>query len=158
MKRKDFGLAIEALDSVSEIKGVKFAFAVLKNRKQIENQLEEDKPIFEKILTPSDDFKEYETARIELCELSSEKDEEGKPLIEEDKYKILDIEKFNTELTTLTESFKDAVDDRKKQIEEYNSLMEEEIEFVFQKVNFDILPDDLSEQQLLKIEFMLDLD
>ena len=57
MKRKDFGLAMNALDGVSEIKGVKFAFTVLKNRKKLENQLEEDKPIFEEILKPSEGFK-----------------------------------------------------------------------------------------------------
>jgi len=158
MKRKNFGLAMNALDSVSEIKGVKFAFAVLKNRKKLEGQLEEDRPIFEEILKPSEGFKEYEEKRIALCETHSEQDAEGKAVTEGDKYKILDLKKFNEELSLLTEEYNAAVEDRKNQIEEYNSLMEEDIEIAFQKLGFNDLPEELTEAQLQTIEFMLDLD
>lgn len=158
MKRKDLGLAINALDNVSDIKGVKFAFTVLKNRKKIEKQLEEDKPIFEEILKPTEGFIEYENKRIALCELHSEKDEDGKPITEGDKYKILDIQKFNDELFELTEKYTESVEDRKRQIEEYNSLMEENVDIDFQKISFENLPDDLTEKQLTSIEFMLSID
>jgi len=158
MKRKNFGSAINALDSVSEIKGVKFAFAVLKNRRKIEYQLEEDKLIFEEILKPSEGFKEYEEKRIALCENSSEKDEEGNAITEGDRYKIIDMAKFNKDLDKLTLEYKSAVEDRKVQINEYNSLMEEDIEIDFQKIGFNDLPEELSETQLRSLEFMLDLD
>jgi len=158
MKRKDFGTAIDALDGVSEVKGVKFAFTVLKNRKKLDTQVEEDRPIFEEILKPSEGFQEYETKRIELCETSSEKDEEGKAITEGDRYKILDLKTFNDDLQKLTEEYKVSVDDRRKQIEEYNSLMEEDIEISFQLVSFDDLPEEISESQLQSIEFMLNLD
>ena len=158
MKRKDFGLAIDALDGVTEIKGVKFAFNVLKNRKKLEAQVEEDKPIFEEILKPSDGFQEYEKKRITLCETSSEKDDDGKAITEGDRYKILDMNKFNGDLTNLSEEYKESVEDRKKQIEEYNTLMEENMSIDFQKLNFDDLPEELTESQLQTIEFMLDLD
>ena len=59
MKRKEIGTLINALDGVAEVKGVKFAFSVLKNRKKLETQIEEDKSIFEEILKPSDGFKEF---------------------------------------------------------------------------------------------------
>lgn len=158
MKRKDFGLAMNALDSVSELKGVKFAYVVLKNRRKLEAQIEDDKSIFEEILKPSDGFKEYETKRIALCESSSEKDEEGKAITEGDRYKILDMAKFNEDLSKLTEEYKESVDDRKRQIDEYNSLMEEDIEIEFQKLGFNDLPNELTENQLRSLEFMLDLD
>jgi hypothetical protein len=158
MKRKDFGPAIDALNSVSEVKGVKFAFAVLKNRRKLESQIEDDRTIFEEILKPSEGFKEYEDKRISLCESSSEKDEEGKAITEGDRYKIIDMVKFNNDLNELTEEYQDVVDDRKKQIEEYNSLMEENIELDFQKVGFNDLPEELTENQLRSLEFMLDLD
>ena len=158
MKRKDFGLAINALDGVTEIKGVKFAFTVLKNRKKLEAQVEEDKPIFEEILKPSDGFKEYEDKRITLCEDSSEKDEEGKAITEDSRYKILDMGKFNEDLTNLSEEYKDSIEDRKSQIDEYNNLMEEDIVIEFQKLGINDLPDELTESQLQTLEFMLDLD
>ena len=158
MKRKDFGLAMNALDGVTEIKGVKFAFTVLKNRKKLEGQLEEDKSIFEEILKPSEGFKEYEEKRISLCESHSEQDEEGKAITEGDKYKILDLKLFNEELTSLTEEYNASVEDRKNQIEEYNNLMEEDMSIEFQKLGFNDLPEELTEAQLQTIEFMLDLD
>jgi hypothetical protein len=158
MKRKDFGSAINALDGVSELKGVKFAFSVLKNRKKLEAQVEEDKPIFEEILKPSEGFKEYEEKRIQLCELNSVKDENGKAVTEGDRYKILDLKKFNEELSELTIEYQAAVEDRKKQIEEYNNLMEEDMLIDFQKLGFNDLPADISESQLQSIEFMLDLN
>lgn len=157
MKRKDIGTVVNALNSVSELKGVKFAFAVLKNRKKVETQAEEDRPIFEEILKPSEGFKEYEEKRISLCELHSEKDENGKAVTENEKYKILDIKLFDKELQELTEEYKESVDERKSQIEEYNSLMEEDIEIDFVKLGIDDLPNDLSEIQLRSIEFMLDI-
>lgn len=158
MKRKEFGVAINAIDGVSEIKGVKFAFTVLKNRKKLENQVEEDRPIFEEILKPSEGFKNYEESRIALCENHSEKNEDGTAKTEGDKYSIIDIKTFNEELENLTEEYKVAVDDRKKQIDEYNNLMEEDITIEFQKINLDFLPEDISESQLRSIEFMIDLD
>ena len=157
MKRKDFGLAMNALDSVSELKGVKFAFAVLKNRKKLEAQIEEDKSIFEQILTPSEGFKEYEEKRIALCESSSEQDEEGKAKTEGDKYVIVDMDKFNIDLTQLTKEYQAAVEDRKNQIEEYNSLMEEDMPLEFITLGIDTLPEELTESQLRSLEFMLDL-
>jgi len=157
MKRKNFGLAMDALDSVSELKGVKFAFTVLKNRKKLEAQVEEDKSIFEEILKPSEGFKEYEEKRILLCESHSEKDDEGKPITEGDRYKILDLGVFNSELSTLSEEYVVSIDDRKNQIEEYNTLMEEDIALDFVKLGVDGLPEDLTESQLRSLEFMLDL-
>ena len=157
MKRKDFGLAMNALDSVSDLKGVKFAFTVLKNRKKLEAQIEEDKTIFEEILKPGEGFKEYEEKRIALCEDSSEKDEEGKAKTEGDRYLIVDMNQFNTDLAKLTEEYQTAVDDRKNQIEEYNSLMEEDMPIEFQVLGMNDLPEDLTEAQLRSLEFMLDL-
>jgi hypothetical protein len=158
MIRKEFSVTLNALDSVSELKGVKFAFAVLKNRKKLEAQIEEDKDIFERILEPSEEYKEYEEKRIELCVLYSEKDEEGNAIIEDNKYKILDIDKFNNDLNDLTQYYQEYVDSRKEQIEEYNTLMEEDITIEFQKVDIDNLPEDLSETQLRSIEFMINMD
>ena len=158
MKRKDFGLALNALDSVSDLKGVKFAFVVLKNRKKLEAQIEEDKTIFEEILKPSEGFKEYEEKRISLCEASSEKDEDGKAKTEGDRYLIVDMNKFNKDLSKLTEEYQVSVDDRKNQIEEYNSLMEEDMFIEFQKLGINDLPDELTESQLRTLEFMLNLE
>lgn len=158
MKRKDIPGILNALDEVSELKGVKFAFTVLKNRKIFETQIEEDKAIFEKILTPSDEFKEFETKRIELCIECSEKDENGSPVVENDQYKILDLNKFDNELNKLSKKHKEAIDARKKQIDDYNSLMEEDLILDFKKISINDLPNEVSEKQLRMLEFMIQMD
>lgn len=158
MKRKDIPTVLNTLNEVSEMKGVKFAFSVLKNRKTIESQMESDREIFEKILIATDEYKDFEAKRIELCVLHSEKDDNGEPVVENDQYKIIDTQKFGEELNTISEQFKDAIDGRQKQIEDYNSLMEDELTLEFKKVSFEDLPQDITEKQLRQLEFMIILD
>lgn len=157
MKRKEFEQTIAALDSVSEMKGVKFAFTVLKNRKKILTQIDEDKEIFEKILEPSERFKEYETKRIELCVLMSDKDDEGEPLIVDNQYKIIDITTFNIKLEELSTDYTEDINIHQKKMDEYSSLLEEDINIEFIKIDIDVLPEELTEKHLLNIEFMLDI-
>jgi phosphopantetheinyl transferase (holo-ACP synthase) len=158
MKRKDIIGHIEALNGVSEIKGVKFAYTVLKNKKKFEKQIEEDKEIFQKVLTPSEDYKTYETKRIELCELHSIKDAEGKAVVENDKYKLIDEKVFTVDLEKLNTEFNDSLVERKQQITEYTQLMEEVVNIEFIKLNLEDLPTDLTEKELESIEFMINLD
>jgi len=158
MKRNDITAILNTLNEVSELKGVKFAFTVLKNRKKIESQIEEDKLIFEEILKPSEGFKEFETKRIDLCIYHSEKDDEGNPITENDQYKIIDMDVFNEELKKLSDEYEEDVKNRYTQMEEYNSLMEEELTFDFKKLAFEDLPEEISEKQLRNLEFMLILD
>lgn len=158
MKRKEITTLLNSLNEVSEIKGVRFAFSILKNRKKLETQIEEDKLIFDEILKPSDGFKEFETKRVDLCVLYSEKDDNGNPITENDQYKITDMVKFNSELSLLSNDYNEFIEERYKQVSEYNSLMEEELVIDFNKVNFDDLPTDISEKQLRGLEFMINLD
>lgn len=158
MKRKEIQVALNSLNEVTELKGVKFAFCVLKNRKKIETQIEDDKAIFEEILKPSQGFNDYENKRVDLCVLFSDKDENGNPLTENNQYKISNIEEFNVELNKISEEYSESIDGRKKQVEEYNSLVEEDVTINFQKANFEDLPSDLSEKQLRALEFMINLD
>jgi len=158
MKRKEINLYLKSLNEVSEIKGVKFAFSIFKNRKKLENQIEEDKTIFEEILKPSDGFKEFESNRIDLCVKHSEKDDNGNPITENDQYKIIDMDLFNSELNNLSELYKNDIDIRYKQVSEYNKIMEEDIVIDFVKVDYNDLPEDVTEKQLRSIEFMINLD
>lgn len=158
MKRKNITASIKALDDVSEIKGLKFAYVVLKNRKKLELQITEDQEIFAKILEASEGYRMFEQKRLSLCELYSLKDENNKPITENDQYKIDNMEKFNEELNILTEEYKDDIEKRQSQIQEYNKLMEEDLEITFNKVTFLELPLELSEKQLRSLDFMIELD
>ena len=90
MKRKDLYMYMDALSNVTELKGVKFAYTLIKNKKKIEEEIK----ILEEVVKASEDFSIYENQRIRLCEIHCEKDDNGKPIILENKYKILDIQKI----------------------------------------------------------------
>jgi hypothetical protein len=63
---------------------VKFAFAIHKNAKTIEPAL-----------------KAYNETRKGLIEQYAKKDDEGKPIIEDDKYTVENVEQFNADMNDL---------------------------------------------------------
>lgn len=158
MKRRELSAIIDTLEDVSELKGAKFAICLLKNRKEIEKQIEEDRKNFETLLKPSEKFEKYDKLRVDLCVLHSEKDENGEPVIEDEKYIIGDSELFDIELDKLSKTYDITIQKRKKQIEEYQKIMEEDIDITFHQLDIEDIPNDISEIQLRGLEFMLNLD
>lgn len=154
MKNKDLYSYIQALIDVGDLKGVKFAYSVIKNKKKIEEEI----ILLEEVIKPNVLFEEYEKKRVSLCEVYSEKDENGKPVIIMDKYKLTDLNKFNDELNILKNEYKEVVDERTRQINEYNKLLDEDIIIDFIKIDFNELPDNITPKQLENINFMVDID
>jgi len=151
MKRKDLYVYMESIEKVSSLKGVKFAYTLIKNKKKIEEEIK----ILEEVVKPSEGFTEYEKQRINLCEINCEKNKEGNPIIENNRYKIINVEKFDSELNELKEKNKEFIKEREKQINEYNNMLNDDIEIDFSKVGFEDLPTDISTEQLESIEFMV---
>ncbi len=154
MKRRDLYNSFQALDVVKDLKGVKFAYALLKNKKKIEEEIK----IFEEIIKPNSKFEEYEMQRIKLCELHSEKNEDGTPVIIGDRYKLIDENVFNKELEILKLDYKEFIDERMKQINEYNKMLDEDINIEIIKIKFDDIPSNISAKELEDIQFMVDMD
>jgi len=145
---------MHSLNNLGDLKGVKFAYTIIKNKEKLEEEIK----MLEEVVKPSDEFSKYETERIELCELHCEKDEKGEAIVEDDKYKIIDEDKFDGELESLKQSYIEHITEREAQIKDYNTMLDDEMEMDFAKVNFEELPTDISTAQLESIEFMLDLD
>ena len=142
---------MDALSNVTELKGVKFAYTVIKNKKKIEEEIK----LLEEVVKASEGFSIYEQQRIQLCELHCEKDENGRPVISENKYKILDVEKFDGELGQLKDKYMSDILERERQINEYNRMLEEDIDINLSKLDFNDIPTDISITQLESIEFMV---
>lgn len=157
MKRSEIQGYVNALNGVSEIKGVKFAFTVLKNKKKIEKQVDEDKEIIQEILTATDEFKEFEDKRLDLCKLHSNKDEDGEAIVVDEKFDLIDEKLFNKEFDALKDEYAEPISEREQQLKEFQEIMNEEISITFAKLTFEDLPTDISEKQLESIEFMIDL-
>jgi tetratricopeptide (TPR) repeat protein len=154
MKRKDLYTHFQSLEAVKDLKGVKFAYSVLKNKKKIEEEIK----LFEEVIKPNPEYEEYERKRIVLCEVHSEKDTEGRPIVVADKYKLVDYEAFNEELEKLKLGYKEIISERIEQINEYNKVLEETISLDFLKINFVDIPSDITPSQLESIDFMVNME
>lgn len=154
MKRRDLYSYMEALSNVTELKGVKFAYTVIKNKKKIEEEIK----ILEEVVKASENFSIYEQERIKLCELHCEKEENGRPVIIENKYKILDTEKFDLELNVLKEKYMSDILERERQINDYNRMLDENIEMNITKIEYNDIPSEITTNQLESIDFMINFD
>lgn len=154
MKRRELYNYFQALNNVGDLKGVKFAYTIIKNKKVIEEEIKD----LEEVVKANPEFEKYEQERIQLCELHSEKGEDGKALIDDQKYKIIDQTKFDSELESLKGNYGDSIKERFNQIDEYNKMLDEDIEMDIKKLNFDDLPENITTDQLESLTFMVNLD
>ena len=154
MKRKDLYVHLQSLETIKDLKGVKFSYSILKNKRKFEEEIK----LFEEVIKPNKQYEDYEMNRIALCEIHAEKDENGKPIILVDKYKLVDLNLFNEELELLKAGYQDVINERVRQINEYNFILEEEIFLDVTKINFIDLPLDITPKQLESIEFMVNID
>lgn len=145
MKNKDLFILETALNSLSNIKGIKFAYAISRNKKIISVILEP----FTEIIKPSNGYNLFDKERGDLCIKHSEKDDQGKPLTVGDRYSIADDSAFKSELDILREKHSESVDEHEKKVEEYNELMEEEAEDIkFYPLNIEHVPNEITANQL----------
>jgi hypothetical protein len=145
--------AKRALEKVSNYQGLDFAYAVLKNKQLIDNKLME----VDFIRNVSPEVVEYEEKRIKLCEEFAQKDENGKTMIENDLYVIIDRDTFKNKMDELLSMYRPFVEERQKQVELFNQKMNNVIDFEFVKIKKeDIPPQIATARELEDISFMIE--
>lgn len=123
----------------SDVKGQKFAYAVLKNRKLVDQEADK----MAKILDKSAKYKKYEDKVKKLEMKFGEKGANGGNLIVGGKAVITTKKKdFDKAVKELEKEFKDVIAEFEKQKKEFNKLLNKQIEVDF----FMIKPEDLSEE------------
>lgn len=140
-----------ALKSVGNLEGVRFAYAVSRNIARLKPEIES----LHSSIKPSEEFNNFDKARVELAEKHADKDEAGKPVIIKGKngeeYEIKDKKKFEKELEALKKEHKVAIDGRDKQIEDFNKMLEDEIEFDAYTIKIEDVPKNITPQQMTGI-------
>lgn len=145
MRRKD------AIDLYNKLQGVRyhsdnknFSYALIKNIKEIENEIIK----LNEAIKPAEEFKQFENDRIAVCQLHCVKDENGNPIVHNDEFQIADMDKFNADLQPIKEKYQGVLQFRQHQIETYNSMLDEDIEFNFTKIGPDDLPDGITPNEI----------
>jgi len=134
----------------------KFAWALMRTKKKLKALVDS----MNELRQPSEEIQEYEKKRIALCEEYSEKDEDGKPVIENQNYKILEgkREALDEEIKKLRDENKEAFDAQEAKMKELDELMEEEADVEVYKVKEQYLPDTISVGDLQILEPMIECD
>ena len=158
MKNKDLFELRETLNEVDYIKGKTFAFAVFKNKQMLDSEIEAINSIKK---DPGEDYAKYEQERTELCASHSEKDDDGKPVLDyqpngQQSFKIIDMKKFEKDyakLATKNKKMLDAIDKNKK---EFDDFLAKDADVKLKTISIDDLPEDISASFLEKISGMIE--
>lgn len=145
MKRKD---AIELYNKLQGVRyhsdNVKFSYALIKNIKEIEAEIAK----LNETIKPAEEFKQFEQDRIAICQLHCIKDENGNPIVHNEEFQIADMDKFNQDLIPIKEKYSDILRHRQQQIETYNAMLDEDVDFQFAKVGPDDLPSEITPNEI----------
>ena len=131
-KKTDFVEILQGLFLVKDLKGKKFSLIVSKNIKLIQDSLKD----LEHQGMPS---KEVIELANKIKALSSDLTEESK-----DQIKLLEEENANI------------IDERKAQIAEIKERLDEELELELIPMKEDVLPEDISTEQLMALEKIIE--
>lgn len=149
MKRKDYIALFGNLKKLGGLKGVKFAYAVEKNKNLLKQEVES----VQEAIKPLENFQEYDAKRMKLAEQYAEKDEKGKAKTRKldngvEEYVITDLDAFNKDFEALKEENKSVLEERDAQIDEGNRLLDEEITIELYKIKLADVPEDITGEQM----------
>ncbi len=160
MKRLDLYKLKQALESLGNIEGVTFAYAIVKNLKLLEKEIE----ILEEVRKPSEEYlEEFQPQVDELVKKYSKKDESGNPeqvqvpgqgsVIQVDPDNKIEFEK---EFAVLEEENRELVDIRMKQLTSFNDLLQQDLEIELVMLTKEDLPKDIKVVELHGISDILE--
>ena len=143
---------LAGLETVSTLRGVKFAYAVSKNKNTIQQEIASLRESHQ----PSEEYIKFDNARMALCENHCRREENGKPaLINDREYDIIDRPQFDIELEKLRGEHEAAVKEHEQGQREYEKFLDEESEIKLHMVTLSDLPTDITAQQLDSINMMV---
>jgi len=136
MKNKFLESLIRGIDAAGNVGDIKFRYALAKNRKKLIEEISS----MNEMLKPSTEFNEYDRERMDLAAKMANKDKNGKPIVENDAYVFSDKSKFKKEFEKLKKENKKVLDEREKQIKEFNDFLDMESTFEPHKIKQEDLP------------------
>jgi hypothetical protein len=130
-----------------------FSYAIVKNSSIIEN----DYNILKSMSTNTKEYIQFLSERENICKKYAYRDENDKPIIENNKYSIVEDwkEEFKQEIKSLIESNQYVLQSQKEQSDQYQNILKEEVEFDFFMVDFDFIPNEVTPEDLKYISFFV---
>lgn len=144
LKRYEVAKLIVTLSKMAEEESKIFSFFVTRNLNSLETH-KNDIIEIEKLVQPTEKFKEYDEKRLELCEIYARKDSSGTFININGNYDFgSNLEKVTNLMTNLIDEYKDAVQEFSDIQIAYKDQMEEEIEVDLALIPFAQIPDNIN--------------
>jgi hypothetical protein len=141
-----------ALKSLERVMNTKFAHAVSRNQDAIEDEIK----AIQKSGKMSPGFTEYEKKRFDLVKKFAKLDANGKMIENPDRTVVMEnLGAFEAALEPIRLEYKDALDEREKQIKDFEEDLEEEYSFEPFLIAWKNTPDDLRADELRPILKMM---
>lgn len=144
------------LHAVGNLIGPRFVYVVARNISYIKDEIAS----LQKSVKADDAFIAYDKERVAIATKYSAKDEKtGQPqkYLENgaERFAIIDQAGFDKEIDALKEKYKEALENRRKQEETLESMLDEEIELILLELHKEDLPENITAQQLSGIISLL---
>lgn len=134
------------IHNIKHLQGAKLSYYITLNIDIINNKIDEIK----KSIIVSENFKQYNNERIELCEKYCKRDEFGdliKKIIDEynSEYDV-DIENpdWIKDMNELKNKYSSEISNRNNQIDNYNKMLLEESNIDLKKFSLEVVPDNIT--------------
>lgn len=153
IKREKLFNLLNVFETVKDLAGRKFAYAVLKNKEKIINEIKTFNT--ENAPKSSKEYQEWEQGRMNACNKHCATCN-GKPVIKDKKFVGLKgNEEFEKAIEELKNKYKVVLEAYQKQVNEYNAKINEEIEFEIHQIDKEEVPEKISPKQLEDIKAMV---
>ncbi|MBU0959785.1 MAG: hypothetical protein KKB31_07600 [Nanoarchaeota archaeon] len=123
--------AIKRVNELQLVKGIenfKFSYAVIKNKKKLEQAI--DLELMQEALKPSEKYTEYNNKRIKLCEQYCKKDDDNEPIKIRNQYVgLLGNKEFLNAVEELQKEYQQVIDATEQKAKDYGKMIEDTIEF-----------------------------
>lgn len=143
------------LNSLGELHGAKFAYAVVRNINILKGEAE----ALIGARNPKQDYVTFEREQVSLAKLHAVmKDGVPQKYTENGKefYAIADMDKFNKEFEALREKHLPAIDNYQAQLKELETILKEKASVSVYKISREFIPENISVKQFASIEAIVD--
>ncbi|OGW36134.1 MAG: hypothetical protein A2X58_08625 [Nitrospirae bacterium GWC2_56_14] len=148
MKKKDLFMLLQGLNDVADFSGAKFAYAIAKNIKLVEDECN----LLRGLTKPNDAFMEYNGKREALAQKYCEKNEDNTPKTNDNEY-VMGVGKlkFKQEHSALLIEYADAIAEYNSKLADFNALLEENADIELFKISSELLPDAITPKHVVAI-------
>ncbi len=129
------------LPALSNLKGFKLGYAIARTKAKLRPEVE----ALDEALEPDAEFQVYEEKRLALCQKYVQEDGNGNPMIQTGQFVFGENRaKFDAEMAPLSEEYAQAIEDRKRQLEDYTAGLKDTITVEVHQVKLEDVPADVT--------------